>query len=353
MLIPMAVYANGTTSGTTISNGADAGTGGTADQAGDVVINYISGIDPRNTTCPITTRVIDKVIGVALTHYTSASPSDSAAMVSPLSGTSGSTQCYGLKVFNTSNATENITFAATNTAGTAWSVDLLHDTNGDGAYDTGDTTLATTLSISADGAYNIIMRVVIALNASDGQNTTDHFTATSATAANFGEYTGANSVVYCRKGQGAESLANHYTTYTWVTSVNAPVITITKTIAITDSNDLQGGHLDLGASPGDTIEYTITYTNTGGADATNCIISDRVPTNTAFLADGYASGQGIQIKGVSKTNASGDDTAEYNSGLIVARIGSGATSTAGGSVTAPGTDAANSGGTVKFKVTIN
>jgi uncharacterized repeat protein (TIGR01451 family) len=48
------------------------------------------------------------------------------------------------------------------------------------------------------------------------------------------------------------------------------------------------------AAPGDTITYTITYTNTGNLDALNVVVIDPVPAASAYVA-GSASGAGTTV----------------------------------------------------------
>ena len=65
-----------------------------------------------------------------------------------------------------------------------------------------------------------------------------------------------------------------------VTVVNGPVLQVTK--AVTRSSGKPGEAPIVGAS--DEIKYTITYTNTGNATATNFKITDVVPTGLAYVA---------------------------------------------------------------------
>src|SRR6185295_15564566 len=42
----------------------------------------------------------------------------------------------------------------------------------------------------------------------------------------------------------------------------------------------------VGPAPGDTITYLLTLTSTGNADATGCVITGTVPTNTSYTSGG-------------------------------------------------------------------
>lgn len=56
------------------------------------------------------------------------------------------------------------------------------------------------------------------------------------------------------------------------------------------------GAIDGGTvQPGDTIEYTIYFLSDGGNSAQNVNICDLVPTNSAFVPDGFATGSGLAL----------------------------------------------------------
>lgn len=115
-----------------------------------------------------------------------------------------------------------------------------------------------------------------------------------------------------------------------------PAISQQKTVT-----DLNGGE----ALPGDVLLYSITTTNSSapGTDAAvGVIVRDPIPNDTTYQAGS------ITTASTSRTDASGDDVAEFESGMnrVVARVGSGATATAGGRL-APGESA-----TVTFRVTV-
>jgi uncharacterized repeat protein (TIGR01451 family) len=74
-----------------------------------------------------------------------------------------------------------------------------------------------------------------------------------------------------------------------------------------DSNSATGNNSDAtndylkGAINGgqvlknDVIEYTIYFLNTGGLDAANVKLCDRIPVNTTFVSDAFGTGQGISL----------------------------------------------------------
>ena len=122
----------------------------------------------------------------------------------------------------------------------------------------------------------------------------------------------------------------------FATELYAPKVTQTKTVT-----DLNGGE----ALPGDVLEYVITNTNSAAAGtdaATGFVLRDPIPNDTTYLPGS------IQINGAARTDAAGDDTGNFDSGLnrIEARLGTGANASAGGRL-APGASHE-----VRFRVTV-
>ncbi|MBL0181963.1 MAG: T9SS type A sorting domain-containing protein [Chitinophagaceae bacterium] len=110
-----------------------------------------------------------------------------------------------------------------------------------------------------------------------------------------------------------------------------PTFSFDKTAA-----DINGGSL----VPGDSIRYQINYNNSGNDSSTNTIITDNLPAGTTYMPGT------IKIGGVLKTDAPGDDEAEYDfaNNRILFRVGVGANAVAGGKI-GPGV-----GNNVEFKV---
>jgi uncharacterized repeat protein (TIGR01451 family) len=100
--------------------------------------------------------------------------------------------------------------------------------------------------------------------------------------------------------------------------------------------DLNGGSF----LPGDSLLYKIKYTNWGNDTSTNTIITDNLPTGTAYIPGS------IKIGATAKTDALGDDQAEYSTTLnrITFRMGIGANALSGGRIGPSQTDS------VEFKV---
>jgi uncharacterized repeat protein (TIGR01451 family) len=62
----------------------------------------------------------------------------------------------------------------------------------------------------------------------------------------------------------------------------APVLGQAKAVKNVSTGTAYGSSTD--ASPGDTIEYQLTFSNTGNADATGVLLTDPVPTGTAYVS---------------------------------------------------------------------
>lgn len=90
------------------------------------------------------------------------------------------------------------------------------------------------------------------------------------------------------------------------------------------ATDINGGIL----VPGDSLNYLINYANAGNDSSTNTIITDNLPSGTTYMPGT------IKIGGVTKTDAAGDDEAEYDftNNRILFRVGVGATAVSGGKV---------------------
>ncbi|CAB4932684.1 unannotated protein [freshwater metagenome] len=113
---------------------------------------------------------------------------------------------------------------------------------------------------------------------------------------------------------------------TFATELYAPKVEQTKTVT-----DVNGGLVEQG----DTLRYTISGTNTGQDGATNFILRDPIPTNTTYVPGTLRiSPTTGGTTTAAATDASGDDRAEYDAAnrRIVARLGTGSTATAGGSI---------------------
>ncbi|WP_305785344.1 Ig-like domain-containing protein [Symbioplanes lichenis] len=92
--------------------------------------------------------------------------------------------------------------------------------------------------------------------------------------------------------------------------------------AVVTPTDLNGGSV----KPGDVIEYTVTVKNEGNDGATDLLVSDAIPAGTVYVPGS------LQVDGSARTDASGDDQADFSAGTATFRLGSGATASAGGAL---------------------
>lgn len=97
----------------------------------------------------------------------------------------------------------------------------------------------------------------------------------------------------------------------------------TKTVT-----DLNGGVV----APGDILEYLVTATNTGTDAATQTVVRDTLPANATYVAGSMQVVSGPNAG--AKTDAAADDQMDYAaaSRTVVARIGTGANGTTGGTL---------------------
>jgi uncharacterized repeat protein (TIGR01451 family) len=113
---------------------------------------------------------------------------------------------------------------------------------------------------------------------------------------------------------------------------------LTKTVT-----DLNGGVVD----PGDILEYTISFKNTGQDIATKVFVIDPIPIGSAFVTNSLKIVAGANTG--AKTDAADTDQAEFDAAQnrVVFRLGTGASSTNGGSF------ALGASSTITFQVKVN
>lgn len=127
------------------------------------------------------------------------------------------------------------------------------------------------------------------------------------------------------------------------TNIFVPNIKDTFLKSVTDVN---GGVV----VPGDVLEYTINFENTGNDPATRTVVVDPLPPNTTYLPGSIVlSSTSTGMPTGARTDVAGDDAAEFDSAnnRVVVRVGRSATATVGGQFN-PG-DAQR----LRFRVTVN
>jgi uncharacterized repeat protein (TIGR01451 family)/fimbrial isopeptide formation D2 family protein len=122
--------------------------------------------------------------------------------------------------------------------------------------------------------------------------------------------------------------------------------------------DLNGGDVQ----PGDILEYTIAFSNTGGDFADAAVLNDPIPANTTYVPGSLRTALGPPLTDTGRSDAAGDDQAAYYPGgcpafnaspCVRAYLGSGATASAGGTINPGGPSAANSQVRFRFRVQVN
>jgi uncharacterized repeat protein (TIGR01451 family) len=197
---------------------------------------------------------------------------------------------FKIKLTNTGNRGDSATWTRTSSLPLTW--ELFRDVDEDGVYDLGTDTpfnLATDTAIVAMGdSVFFIARDSIAQNQTDRARDSAYYLISSVTQS--------------------ETATGYH-----ITRVKAPVMTLTKSVST------QSGR----ARPGDTLIYTITYTNTGSGSANQIVISDVSPSNTTYL------GSSVQINNsansntfTAKTDGSDADEVVVSSGTITVSLGS-------------------------------
>ncbi|MFA6467853.1 MAG: hypothetical protein WCW35_03075 [Bacteroidota bacterium] len=200
---------------------------------------------------------------------------------------------YKIRLKNTGNSADSANISRTTTVGLTWT--LFKDMNNDGAYDGGDTPFDLSNHTGVIATGDSIMFIAVD---TIGQSVADR----SLDSANYL----AVSVVNDARDSG------------WtVTRVKAPVMVLTKSV------QAQNGR----TRPGDTLIYTITYTNTGSGTANSIVITDASPTNTSYIADSLKIdnstnlGTGDGTNFVTLTDAADSDEGTVSSGTITVNVG--------------------------------
>jgi uncharacterized repeat protein (TIGR01451 family) len=314
-------YANGTASGTTISNQA--------------TVDYsVGGVAQTQITSAAASFVVDTKI-----DFTVSEVSGNATPTHP-----GQTNVVAtFSVTNTGNSTQGYVLTVANETGTTLftHVDNLDvnnrrifvDGNGNGTYEAGTDT-ATNINSLANGAAGVSVTVFVVADIPAGAaNNTYANVRLTAQATPVGSTTpipqtaGADTagvdVVWADAGRdNSESAADQYAI--------SVALTISKTVALI--SDPFNSTTNPKAIPGAVMEYTIVVTNSSTVqDATGVIVGDTIPTTTSFQPGS------IQL------NGGGLPDSNFSAGKV--------TVNAGTVVKNNGT--VNGTATVKFRVTIN
>ena len=266
LLLAAPAHAIGTPAGTVISNQA--------------TVDYedVNG-NPLQALSNVVTTTVSQVAAVDV------SP-DNATSADP-----GDVVYYAHVVTNNGNGDDTIDMTAVSSNG--WTVQIYYDVNGNGLYDAGTDLLLTdtdadgvpdTGVLAHDTTYDLLVAVTVPTGAADGTVDTTTVTGTSSFDVNV------------------------FDTATDTTTIQAPALTVVKSVA------------PLGDQPPLTIlTYTVVITNGGTGQANGIVLTDPIPTNTTYQAGT------ITLDGAGKTDAAGDDEADYNvtnPGEITVNVGS-------------------------------
>jgi len=125
---------------------------------------------------------------------------------------------------------------------------------------------------------------------------------------------------------------------TFANDVYQPVVdgNVIKTVT-----DLNGGSV----LANDVLQYTVNISNTGNDPSANMVLTDAIPANTTYVPGTLVVASGANAG--PKTDASGDDQAQFNGSSVVFRLGTGANATTGGTL------AINASTSITFNVRVN
>ncbi|WP_018681194.1 DUF11 domain-containing protein [Actinokineospora enzanensis] len=103
------------------------------------------------------------------------------------------------------------------------------------------------------------------------------------------------------------------------------------------------------AQPGDTLEYRLTFTNSGGDYADASVVRDALATGLTYLPGSLVVDTDSGSTTGTRTDAPGDDSADYTASdrTVRFRVGTGSSATTGGSIGPNGSVA------VRFRATVN
>lgn len=287
--------ANGTASGTVISNNAG-----------------ISASNASSVTSNTAATTVVAIFGVA----TNSEPADNSA-------TAGGFVYYKTKFTNNANNTDIIrlnvgaqSFGAGAGTTTNWSIQaddadpyalgLTWTTSGTMIADQlGD---YATMSLGPGAVATFTIMITSAADASDGA-TMSAVISLQTVSTPAGKYVGFDSI-----GYGGLALATRtagaLTPDKLTTTITGAILTLAKAASVT----APAGYVTLGGAgtapvPGAKITYTLTYGNTGASNALTTVIQDTLPALTTYLPGS------IFLNAILQTDALGGDECDFNVAL--------------------------------------
>lgn len=290
-LASTSAFAAGTVAGTSISNIAtvDYEVGGIA-QTG-IESSPTGNSTPGAGNGTSTAFVVDNRVDLTLVEQggaqTPVSPGQANAVATYLlTNTGNETQDYALSAANLTTGTAVFGNADTIDAN---NLRAYADTDGSGDFSAGDQLFVD--SLAPDTATLVFVVVDVPIGATDGDYANVSLTATTAAAgssgativtATVGGDTAGVDILFGDAGNdGAETANDGY-------FISSAALTVSKTETLV--SDPINGTTDPLHIPGAVIEYTITITNTGGADATAVGVTDVLNANLSVLLGQYNGG---------------------------------------------------------------
>jgi hypothetical protein len=351
------------------NQGSAAGTAVSTPISNQASISYqVSGVNQTGVTSNAYAFVVDRKINLTVVT------TDSSAVVTA-SGATNSVLTFTVQ--NTGNGTQDFALAAVGQSGGAAAftgtdnidgsnLRVFVDANTNGTYEAGTDTATFIDGLAADGTSTVFIVGDFTGTYANGDIATYHLSATARDAGTSGslgaeltETSGADTpgtvdIVFADAAGSATGDSARNGTFSDNSDyrIAAANLTVTKSSAVI--SDPSNGTTNPKAIPGAVIEYTVLISNAAGAATasnisfTDSLNSEITATRIAFVADGYASGQGIRVTApninsgspTALTNGSGDDAGDWNV-------------TASNTVTVTGIQlAATESATVTFRVTV-
>ena len=219
---------------------------------------------------------------------------------------------------NTGNGADTFTLNLVNVGGDDYdfsNIRIYADADGNGVADNTINLIGQTVSLNAGEAFNFVVVGTTSNTATDGA-----LGKLNVSAVNVLSTTPAG-------GGNTATTKNNVDT---IKIANGPKIVITKAASISTVKT-------SGTVAERTIEYTLTYQNTGNAPATNVLIEDVLPANVTYVA-GSGKWSGSATARSDADDAEAGAKYKFDSGKVTASVDS---------------IPVNATGTLKFKVTVN
>ena len=242
-------------------------------------------------------------------------------------GGSNTVVYYPYTVTNTGNDNNTFTLTAATGSGlpASWTATIYLDDNGDGVHQAGETTVTGSTGVLApNGTYKFFVGVTIPLNTANGVQ--------DDTALNV-------------NGTGAGSAATAQDNV--VTTAQAPSVTVAKAVRNVTTSGSFGATAN--AKPNEVLEYRLTVANGSPTQATQVVLTDAAKAYTTYIANSMwigsngttANGSGNVQQDDNNTMGGGEvacgtDACGFSSVNgsfdVAAYLGTGATETAGGTL---------------------